>query len=119
VGTIAISQRRVDHKLSIDAGDTYFRDGALERDIRDRQCGRCGKGCECIRKSSFITRNQVKHDLRFRVVVVREQGAYSPVNEATDKSFVIGKAAFTFEESPGYLSGSSEFFLIVDRKRKE
>ena len=43
VGTLELGRARVDLELTVDAAHTHFRNGAVERDVRNSQSSRCGK----------------------------------------------------------------------------
>jgi hypothetical protein len=42
-----------------------------------------------------------------------------PVDQAADQRFLLGRTAFTLEETTGDLAGGERLFLVIDRQREE
>ncbi len=84
--------------------------------------GQGSRGTDQGRDVTVHVRVQRHHrgdDLHFVLVVLREQRADRTVDQARDQRFLLGRTAFTLEETTRDTAAGVELFLIIDGQREE
>ncbi|MCY1216107.1 hypothetical protein D9M72_279720 [compost metagenome] len=94
-------------------------DRAIERNAGDGQCSGSTDHGSDIRIGLLVGGNHGADDLDFVQEAFREQRADRTVDQARGQGFLLGRTAFTLEETAGDTAGGVGFFLVVDGQREE
>ena len=92
---------RVDDELPVHQADPHAGDRLLERDLGDREGGRCAGDREHVGVVLGVGREHERDDLRLVAPAVREQRPDRPVGHAAGEHFLLGRLAFALEEAAG------------------
>ena len=110
---------RVEDELAVDPADPHGADGALERDLADRQRGRRGDGAEDVRVVLLVRRQDRDDELDVVLVALGEERADRAVREAGREGRGLRHPAFALDEAAGDLAGRVHPLLELDREREE
>ncbi|MCY1534285.1 hypothetical protein D9M68_696510 [compost metagenome] len=94
-------------------------DRAGEGNAGDGQGGRSTDHRSDVRIGLLVGGNHGADDLHFVQEAFREQRADRTVDQARGQGFLLGRTAFTLEETTGDTAGGVGFFLVVDGQREE
>ena len=119
VGFLELLVGRVDDEFAADAGDADFRDGAVKRNVADRECGRGRESSEAVRHVHLVGGHELDHHLRFGVVVLREGGAQGAVHEAHHEHFRVARAGLPLEETAGEAARGGVLLAVIHGQGEE
>ena len=116
---LQLGGRRVEDICTIVVTDATGADRAGKRDAGDGQ-GRRGSDHRGDVSIHFrIQGHHLGNNLNFVVETFREQRADRAIDQTGSKGFLLGRTAFTLEETTRDTAGSVELFNVIDSKGEE
>ncbi len=119
LAVLELRHRRVDDELTVDAAEADCRDRSLERDLADRQRGRCGDRAEDVGVVLLVGGEDRDDALDVVLVPLREERPDRAVGQAAGEDGGLGRARLALDEAARDLAGRVHPLLEVDREREE
>ena len=119
LGVLELAERGVDDELTVDPADAHRGDGAVERDLADRQGRRCGDRADDVGQVLLIGREDRDHELDIVLVALGEERADRPVRLAGCQDRVLGRARLALDEAARDLARGVHALLEVHREGEE
>ena len=119
IGLVHLRHGRVQHIGAVDPADARGGDRAEERNAGQAERRRGADHRGDVGVVLHVMRQHGADHLRLAFEGGGEERPDRTVDQAADKRLVLGRTAFTLEESTRDLAGGKGLFLIVDRQREE
>ena len=115
----ALGVGRVDDELAVDLTYAHCADGAVERNVRERQ--RCAGGVDAddVGIVFLVSGEDQRDDLRLVAEAFREERADGAVDLAAGENFTLAGTAFALDESAGDAAACIGVLAVVDGEGEE
>ena len=110
---------RINDELAANQAYANSSDGAVERNVRDRQSRRGAVDPGYVGIIFRVRRKHKRDDLRLALKSFREQRPDGPINLPAGQNLAFAGTAFTLDEAAGNASASVSVFPIIDSEGEE
>ena len=115
----ALGVGRVDDELAIDDADADRADGAVERNVRERERAAGAVDAEDVGIVFLVGRVDERDDLRLVAEGLREERADGTIDLAGGQDFLLAGPAFALDEAAGDASAGVGVLAVFDGEREE
>ena len=119
VGLLDLLQGRVDDEVIPDEPDAHGADRAQERQVGDRQCGRCPVDAQDVVRVDLVDAHDRRDDLDLVAEALGPERPDRPVGHARGQDRPLARAALALDEPAGNLAGGVHALFNIDGQREE